>query len=63
VGAAGGAAGAAAGDDQLPDHGAATTGGMEGPVADLLERNYAIFQEYKQNMAIYKARDLPCTLH
>lgn len=56
--AAGAAVAASAGDDQLPNHGAAMTGGVEGPVADLLEQNYAIFQEYKKNMAIYKARTL-----
>ncbi|KAK9827668.1 hypothetical protein WJX81_005475 [Elliptochloris bilobata] len=50
-------AAAGAGDDQLPNHGAATTGGVGGPVADLLEQNYAIFQEYKANMAIYKVAE------
>ena len=38
----------------LDDHGAASVGVVSGPVAQLLEQNYAILNQFKQNMAQYK---------
>lgn len=43
----------------LDDHGAGSTvGGVGGPLAALLEANYALLNQFKANMAAYKARQL-----
>lgn len=42
---------------QLDDHGAGTVGGVGGPLAQLLEQNYAILNQFKQNMAAYKVNE------
>jgi hypothetical protein len=42
---------------QLDDHGAGTVGGVGGPLAHLLEQNYAILNQFKQNMAAYKVNE------
>lgn len=42
---------------QLDDHGAGTVGGVGGPLAQLLEQNYAILNHFKQNMAAYKVNE------
>ena len=38
----------------LDDHGAGTVGGVGGPMAQLLEQNYLLLNQYKQNMQQYK---------
>ena len=38
---------------QLDDHGAGTVGVVGGPLSQLLEQNYAILNQFKQNMEVY----------
>ena len=42
---------------QLDDHGAGTVGVVGGPLSQLLEQNYAILNQFKQNMEVYKVNE------
>ena len=42
---------------QLDDHGAVTVGVVGGPLSQLLEQNYAILNQFKQNMEVYKVNE------
>jgi Protein of unknown function (DUF3755) len=37
--------------------GSGSVGGVGGPIATLLEQNYAILQQFKQNMSFYKVTE------
>jgi hypothetical protein len=43
----------------LDDHGAGSVGGLGGPLAQLLEANYALLNQFKANMTAYKANPKP----
>lgn len=42
---------------QLDDHGAGTVGVVGGHLSQLLEQNYAILNQFKQNMEVYKVNE------
>lgn len=44
-------------NSSLDDHGSTSVGVVSGPIAHLLEQNYAVLNQFKQNMAQYKVNE------